>query len=64
MAWVMQCDRCKKPIPTLNHYSCGDITTIAINFVLSNNTQTKNLDICPDCSKELKKILIENNLNF
>ena len=66
------CDRCEKPIPPLNHYSCGDITTIAINFVLSNpfkpilsnNTETRYLDICPNCSKELKKILRENNLIF
>ena len=66
------CDRCEKPIPPPNHYSCGDITKIAIDYVLpnpyvpilSNNTQTRNLDICPNCSKELKKILRENNLIF
>ena len=66
------CDKCEKPIPPLNHYTRGDITKIAIDFVLpnpfrpvlSNNTETRNLDICPDCSKELKKILRENNLTF
>lgn len=66
------CDRCEKQIPPPNHYSCGDITKIAIDYVLpnphvpilSNNTQTRNLDICPNCSKELKKILRENNLIF
>ena len=66
------CDRCEKPIPSIDHYTRGDITKIAIDYVLpnpyapmlSNNTQTKNLDICPDCSKELKKILKENNLIF
>lgn len=66
------CDRCGKPIPLPNHYSCGDITKIAIDYVLPNpyapilsdNIQTRNLDICPNCSKELKKILRENNLTF
>lgn len=66
------CDKCEKPIPPLNHYTSGDITKIAINYVLpnpyapilSNHTQTKNLDICPNCSKELKGILRENNLIF
>lgn len=66
------CDRCEKPIPPLNYYTRGDITKIAIDFILpnpfkgilSNNTNTRNLDICPDCSKELKKILKENNLIF
>lgn len=66
------CDRCEKPIPPPDHYTRGDITKIAIDYILpnpfmgilSNNTQTKNLDICPDCSKELKKILKENNLIF
>lgn len=66
------CDRCGKPIPPPNHYTRGDITKIAIDYVLpnpyvpiiSNNTQTQNLDICPDCSKELRKILKENNLTF
>ena len=61
------CDRCEKPIPPLNHYTRGDIIKIAIDHVLpnpfmgilSNNTNTRNLDICPDCSKELKKILKE-----
>ena len=68
------CNRCGKPIPPPNHYNCGDIATIAINFVLSNpfkpilllsnNIETRYLDICPNCSKELKKILRENNLIF
>ena len=66
------CDKCGHQIPPPNHYIRGDITKIAIDYVLpnpfkpilSNNTQTKNLDICPDCSKELKKILKENNLIF
>ena len=30
------CDRCKKPIPPLNHYSYCDITKIAIDYVLPN----------------------------
>ena len=66
------CDRCEKPIPLPNHYSYGDIIKIAIDYVLPNpyapilsdHTQTQNFDICPDCSKELKRILKENNLIF
>lgn len=66
------CDKCGKQIPPPNDYTCGDITKITIDFVLpnpyapilSNNTQTRNFDICPDCSKELKRILRENNLTF
>ena len=66
------CDRCEKPIPSLDYYTRGDIAKIAIDFILpnpsvgilSNKTETRSLDICPDCSKELKKILKENNLIF
>ena len=66
------CDRCGQPIPPPNHYTLDDITKITIDYILpnpfkpilSNNTQTRNLDICPNCSKELKKILRENNLIF
>ena len=66
------CDRCKKPIPPPNHYNYCDITKIAIDYVLpnpyspilSNYTKTRNFDICSDCSKELKRILRENNLIF
>ena len=67
------CDKCGKPTPPPNHYTSGDIARITINFVLSDfvptgrkiiETQQKDLDICPHCSKELKKILRENNLIF
>lgn len=66
------CDKCGKQIPPPNHYSYDDIVKIAIDYVLpnpyapilSNQTQTRNFDICPSCSKELKKILRENNLIF
>ena len=69
------CDRCGRPLPPSNHYTSGDIARITIGFILSDfmpmpkgckiiETQQKDLDICPDCSKELKKILRENNLTF
>lgn len=31
------CDRCEKPIPLPNHYSCGDITKIAIDLLQIQN---------------------------
>ena len=30
------CDRCEKPIPPPDHYTRGDITKIAIDYVLPN----------------------------
>lgn len=65
------CDICRKPTPPPNHYTSGDIAGITINCVLPNlmgcriiETQKKILDICPDCSEELKQVLRENNLIF
>ena len=64
------CDRCGKIIPSLDYYTRGDIAKIAIDFILpnpfmgilSNKTETRSLDICLDCSKELKKIFKEKKI--
>ena len=56
------CDRCKKPI-YLKEYKNGDIVKLEIGRIIyvpdSSNIiiPRHNLDICSNCSKELKEFI-------
>lgn len=71
---IIQCDKCKKPIPTADYLEQGEIVTkrvCSLTFHFERMKESTNpytpintichdwtLDICPDCQEEILKEII------